>query len=84
MIEGSVLKLPLDENHSLLDLLMMSQYWFRQWLGAVRQQAITWAIVDLVLCHYMVSLGHNDLNLITHSLNFIVWDMSPGSHLWGS
>ena len=24
-------------------LFMISQHWFRQWLGAVRQQAVTWA-----------------------------------------
>ena len=27
---------------------------------AVRQQAITWASVDLDLCHHMASLGHNE------------------------
>ena len=32
------------------------------WLGAVRQQAITWAIVDPDLCRHMASLGHNELN----------------------
>ena len=39
-------------------LLIRSQHWFRQWLGAVRQQAITWSNVDPELCHHMVSLGH--------------------------
>ena len=34
---------------------------FRQWLGAVRQQAITWASVDLDLCHHIASLGRNEL-----------------------
>ena len=28
---------------------------------AVRQQAITWANVDLILCCHMASLGHNEL-----------------------
>ena len=28
--------------------LMISQHWFRQWLGAVRQQAITWTRVDKI------------------------------------
>ena len=42
-------------------LLTRSQYWFRQWLGAVRQQTITWANVDPVLYCYMVSPGHNGL-----------------------
>ena len=32
--------------------LMISQHWFRLWLGAVRQQAITWANIDPDLCHY--------------------------------
>ena len=40
----------------------MSKYWFRKWLGAIRQQAITWANVDLVLCRHMV--GHNELKCI--------------------
>ena len=42
-------------------LLMISQHWFRKWLGAVRQQATTWANVDPDLCHHMASLGHNGL-----------------------
>ena len=41
------------------NLLMISQHWFRYWLGAVRQQAITWANVDPDLCRRMASLGHN-------------------------
>ena len=50
-----------DECHRTL--LMISQHWFREWLGAVRQQAITWASVDSVLCHFMASLGHNELKI---------------------
>ena len=34
-----------------------------QWLGAVRQQAITWANVDPDLCRHMVSLAYNELKL---------------------
>ena len=30
--------------------------------GAIRQQAITWANVDLDLCHHMAPPGHNELN----------------------
>ena len=45
-----------------LDLTEDNQHWFRLWLGAVRQQAITWASVDLDLCRHMASLGHNELN----------------------
>ena len=40
---------------------MTSQYWFRQWIGAVRQQAITWANVDPDPCRHMASLGRNEL-----------------------
>ena len=39
-----------------------SQLWFRSWLGAVGQQAITWANVDPDICRHMVSLGHNELS----------------------
>ena len=31
-------------------------------LGAVRQQAITWANVDPDICHHMPSLHHKELN----------------------
>ena len=41
---------------------MICQLWFRLWLGAVRQQAITWANVDPDFCRHMASLGHNELN----------------------
>ena len=46
--------------------LIISQHWFRQWLGAVRQQAITLANVDPDPCRHMTSLGHNQL-IIKHS-----------------
>ena len=35
-----------------------------QWLGAVRQQAITWANVDPELCRHMASLDLNELTLL--------------------
>ena len=41
--------------------LVISQQWFRQWLGAVKQQAITWANVYPDLWRHMASLGHNGL-----------------------
>ena len=43
--------------------LVISQHWFRQWLGAARHQAIAWANVDTDLCHHKASqsLGHNEL-----------------------
>ena len=37
-----------------LALLMMSQHWFRLWLGAVRLQTIAWANVAPDLCHHTV------------------------------
>ena len=40
---------------------MISPRWFSQWLGAIRQQVVTWANVDPDMCHYMVSLSHNEL-----------------------
>ena len=33
------------------------------WLGAIRQQPITWASVDASLCCHIKSLGHNELNI---------------------
>ena len=42
---------------------VISQHWFRLWLGAVRQQAITWANVDSDHCRHMAPLGHNELTL---------------------
>ena len=45
---------------------MISQHWFRWWLGAIRQQAITWTNVDTDPCRHMVSLGHNELRLLPH------------------
>ena len=49
--------LVIDECH--ITPLMISQHWFRWWLGAVRQRAITWANFDLDLCCHMASLGHD-------------------------
>ena len=50
--------------------LVISQHWFRQWVGAIRHPAITWACVDPDLCRYMASLGHNVLinDLHTHNM----------------
>ena len=57
IIPKSTLKLPSAEYHRTP--LMRRQHWFRKWLGATRQQAISWANVDADLCHQMSSLGHN-------------------------
>ena len=54
-------KLLADECHRTS--LMRSQYRFRWWLGAVRQQAITWANVDPYLRCHMALLGHSELFL---------------------
>ena len=59
MAEIPHVKLPSKECHQTL--LRISQHWFRWWLGAVRQQTITWAIVDTIFCHHMASLGPNEL-----------------------
>ena len=41
-----------------------------EWLGAVRQQAITWSNVDPDLCPHMTSPGHNELNPMM-AMNFV-------------
>ena len=41
--------------------LMITQHWFRLWLVAIRQQAITWANVDPDLCRHLASLSLNEL-----------------------
>ena len=40
---------------------MIIQHRFKQYLGIIKQQAITWANVDPVLCLHMALLGHNVL-----------------------
>ena len=75
MAEVSLLKLSCYECHCTL--LMISQHRFRWWLGAVRQQAITWANVDPYLCRHMASLGHNEL-----TINFINQQELRGTWNW--
>ena len=57
-------------------LLMISQHWFREWLGTTRQ-AITWASIDPDLCGYMAPLGHNAVNrgtnLVLVTYYFLGW-----------
>ena len=63
---GYLVKLPQGECD--WTLLMISQHWFRWWLGAVTQQVITWAHLDPDLCHYMASLGYSGLKYyLVHS-----------------
>ena len=54
--------MPSDECHGTL--LVLSKYWFMQWLGAVMQQDITWTSVDQDRRRNMASLGHNELSCI--------------------
>ena len=63
MVEASPVKLPWYECHWAT--LMISQHWFRYWLGAVTQ-ASTWANVDADLCGQMASLGLNELMVRCH------------------
>ena len=55
-------------------LLMRSQNWLKQWLGANRQQAIIWANVDWDLCCHMVLLGYvHWVNDMPGQLDWITW-----------
>ena len=49
-------------NECNKSIFMIIRHWFGYWLGATRQQAITWTNVDLDLCHHMAPLSHNVLN----------------------
>ena len=60
MSEASLAKLPSGDCH-WTPLMMLSRRWFRWWLSAVRQQAITWAYVDPVVFCHMSSPDHNKL-----------------------
>ena len=51
----------LDSDEWRRKPLMMSQHWFRQRLGALRQQPIAWAKVDPDLCRHWASLDHNGI-----------------------
>ena len=75
MVEASLVKLPWYEYY--WTSLMTSQHWFRQWLGAVRQQAFTWTDVDLHPCRHMASLSHNELKckVVSHDRNKLQWNL---------
>ena len=47
---------------------MVNHHWFRKLLGAVQQQAITWASIDQDFPYNLTSLGYNEflLNLFGH------------------
>ena len=55
----SLVKLYSEECH--WTLLMISQH-LCQWLLAIKQQALTWANVDLDVCHYLASLSGNTVS----------------------
>ena len=42
---------------------MISQHWYRKWLGAARQQAIIWLNIDPDLYRHMASQCHCKLML---------------------
>ena len=70
-------KIGLCEHHKIP--LVKSLHWFRKWLGAIRQQAITWSNVVLDLCHHMASLAHNELTstLTMHLKIILEWATYP-------
>ena len=47
----------------------------QEWLGVVRQQAITWANVDPDLCHHTASPGHNECWRMMQNTNTFWWFM---------
>ena len=55
-----------------LPLLLISRHWLMIWLGAVMQQAITWANVGQDLHSHMASLGPNELK---HASYYIPYDI---------
>ena len=67
----------------LQDLDWCCQHWYRWWLGAFRQKAITWTNVDQVLWHHTASPGYNELNHNTKSIlkyQYIFYKLSCRSY----
>ena len=56
--------LPCSECQRILLLILISQHWFRKWLGAIRQQAITWTGVYQDLRPHISAAGHSELTQI--------------------
>ena len=52
--------------------LMISQYWFESWLGAVRQQASTWTNVNWALYRHIASLAHNEFTYSRQRTLYVV------------
>ena len=61
---------------------MRSQHWFRLWLGAVRQQAITWANIDLYLHCNMATLGQNWVSILTKTGKESRYILHLNRHSW--
>ena len=51
-----ILKLLLDDCHRTH--LLISQHWFRWWLGYFREETIKWANIDPDLCRHLAALDH--------------------------
>ena len=62
-----LVKLPSCDCH--WSSLMICQYWFRWWLGAVRPQTNIYAKADQEPRRRMASLGHNQLATLKPRLN---------------
>ena len=54
---------------------MISQHWFRWWLGAGRQQAITWANVDRLNWQYDITRPQCVNHEIIISWSLIAWEI---------
>ena len=61
MAELNFVKLPSGDCH--WTIVVISQHWFRWWLGAVRQQTIAWTNVHPDLCRHMASIGRNHMKI---------------------
>ena len=42
-------------------IIIVNEHEFKQWLGAIMQQVITWANVDQDLKRHLAPLSHNEL-----------------------
>ena len=56
-LTSCVLKKPLPWNESQRTSPMVNQHWSNQWLGFIRQPAVTWTSVDQDRPRHMASLG---------------------------
>ena len=76
MVDILLVKSPWDEF--LWTLLMIRQHGFRQWLGAVRQQAVTWANLAPDLSQYMAPQDHSEWNdLRLQRIKYVYYNTNP-------